>query len=131
MTKKKRQKVYDKTDGHCGYCGTKIDFEDMQVDHMYPKWRYSDEYKIRQCLYGLPKPIPELNSMDNLMPSCRKCNHYKRASDVEGFRQLLLTLQGRLDEIYIYEVAVLHGIVKAQAWDGTFYFEKVNNQLNK
>ena len=118
MTKKKRQKVYDKTGGHCGYCGTKIDIEDMQRDHMHPK-RLSHLYP------------GNINDIDNLMPSCRKCNHYKRSRGVESFRQLLLTLPGRLDEIYIYEVAVLHGIVKPQVWDGTFYFEKVNQKTVK
>ena len=113
MTKKKRQKVYEKTGGHCGYCGKKIDIKDMQRDHMHPK-RLSHLYP------------GNINDIENLMPSCRKCNHYKRAHSVESFRQLLLTLHGRLDKIYIYEVAARYGIVKPQVWDGTFYFEKVN-----
>lgn len=28
-----RQKVYDKFKGHCAYCGCKLKYKEMQVDH--------------------------------------------------------------------------------------------------
>lgn len=31
-----RQKVYEKYDGHCAYCGCKLEYKDMQVDHINP-----------------------------------------------------------------------------------------------
>lgn len=36
ISKKKRMIVYEKYDGHCAYCGEKIAYEDMQVDHFIP-----------------------------------------------------------------------------------------------
>ena len=36
LTKEERRAVYDKTHGHCAYCGCNIGFEDMQVDHVVP-----------------------------------------------------------------------------------------------
>ena len=96
MTKKKRQKVYEKTGGHCGYCGMKIDIEDMQVDHMHPKRRSIDYEYDGGWSFEKKRSIDD---MDNLMPSCRTCNHYKRASGVEGFRQKMLTMLGRLNKI--------------------------------
>jgi len=40
MTKKQRIKVYEKYNGHCAYCGKKIEYKDMQVDHIDPQRLY-------------------------------------------------------------------------------------------
>lgn len=37
FSKKKREAVYAKYDGHCAYCGRSIDIKDMQVDHFKPQ----------------------------------------------------------------------------------------------
>lgn len=29
-----RKQVYEKYNGHCAYCGCKLDYKDMQVDHV-------------------------------------------------------------------------------------------------
>lgn len=122
-----RKRVYDKYEGHCAYCGNMIMFKEMQVDHMHPK-RLSNLYEYCQkYIDGRPGNI---NEMDNLMPSCRTCNHYKRALDIEGFRRQMLTLLGRVEQIYIYKVAVKYGICKSKAWDGIFYFEKSRNGVS-
>ena len=52
-----RQKVYEKYNGHCAYCGKAIAIRDMQVDHI------------------LPKRNGGTDDIDNLNPSCRLCNH--------------------------------------------------------
>ena len=39
MTKKQREVIYDKYNGHCAYCGKKIEYKDMQVDHVIPQRR--------------------------------------------------------------------------------------------
>lgn len=31
-----RKAVYAKYNGHCAYCGRKIEYKDMQVDHLIP-----------------------------------------------------------------------------------------------
>lgn len=33
ISKKTREEVYRKYDGHCAYCGREIAYKDMQVDH--------------------------------------------------------------------------------------------------
>ena len=67
-----RYAVYNKYNGHCAYCGKKIEIKDMQVDHFKPKrsWNGDDG----------------ADDLSNLMPSCRRCNHYKRANSLELFR---------------------------------------------
>ena len=112
MNKKLREKVWLKYDKHCAYCGQVIEYKDMQVDHLVPKINpYSTE------------------DFDNLMPSCRSCNHYKRAEKLDSFRNHLLgELHLRLTKEYTVKVAIDYGIVKLQPFDKVFYFEKVSKQ---
>lgn len=114
MKKEKRQTVYKKYDGHCAYCGKKIDYKDMQVDHITPL-----------CHYGGDKNTA--NRMENLNPACRRCNHYKRAWTLEDFRDLMLTIHKRILKIYICKVAKDYGVINVIPWDGVFYFEKTGS----
>lgn len=57
ISKEERQEVYRKCHGHCAYCGTEIEYKDMQVDHVKP---------LR---------IGGKDSIDNILPACRSCNH--------------------------------------------------------
>jgi hypothetical protein len=104
-----RKRVYEKFNGHCAYCGTEIEYKDMQVDHLIPK----------QLGYG------NLDDFSNLMPSCRTCNHYKRGYFLENYRNLLRTIHNRLQKIYIFRVALKYGIVDIKPFNGVFYFEKI------
>lgn len=65
ISKSKREAVYRKYNGHCAYCGREISYKDMQVDHFQPlrAWGIEDA---------------GTDDLDNLMPACRMCNHYKR-----------------------------------------------------
>lgn len=116
MKKQKREDVYKKYDGHCAYCGKVITYKEMQVDHHYPK---------RGASYAMVfHNIPDINAITNLMPSCRRCNHYKRAYKPEDFRRLIKTLHKRIAVVYINKVAVDYGIITIKPHDGVFYFEK-------
>lgn len=106
MKKQIREQVYAKYGGHCAYCGKKIDYKDMQVDHI-TSLRKGGE-----------------NSVENYNPSCGRCNHYKRSLDMEEFRDYIITLHERIEKDYITKVAIDYGIVKIEPFDGTFYFER-------
>lgn len=103
-----REQVHRKYGGHCAYCGQVITIKQMQVDHVWPK-----------CLGGN-------DDITNLAPSCRQCNHYKRADSLQGFRITMKTLHERIQKIYIHKVAVNFGMASIAPWDGLFYFEKIN-----
>jgi len=124
MKKEIRQKVYEKFGGRCAYCGFKIEYKDMQVDHLYPQrlsnlWDYTEEERAK---------CEELkNDFNNLMPSCRNCNHYKRADLLESFRRSMLTLTDRIRQIYIVKVAIKFGLLELKNFDGKFFFEKNND----
>jgi hypothetical protein len=110
VNKQTRQAVYNKFGGHCAYCGNEIEIKDMQVDHV------------------IPKRIGGMDDINNLNPACRRCNHYKRASSIERFRTLLLTLHERIKGNYICKVAEDYGIIAVKEWDGKFYFEKIGGE---
>ena len=128
-----REKVLHKYDNRCAYCGKKINIRQMQVDHIVPKdmkdfveklVEESEEDYLKYYANSEYKYARKgLDHIDNLNPSCRRCNHYKRASTLERFRRSMKTLHERL-QTYTFKVAIDYGIVEIKEWDGKFYFEK-------
>lgn len=47
INKKIREVVYNKYNGHCAYCGKKIAYKDMQVDHFKPQRAWDDHGMIK------------------------------------------------------------------------------------
>ncbi len=127
MKLKKRLEVYNKYKGRCSYCGTKIEYKAMQIDHLFPK-RFSHHFKNPESRKYFNLKGDHIDSIENLMPSCRRCNHYKRALILEEFRKLLLTLHERIKSQYINKVAIDYGIIFINSWDGVFYFEKTSKR---
>jgi len=107
-----RANVYDKYDGHCAYCGKKIEFKDMQVDHIVPRHRFDSQ------IYA--------DDSSNLNPSCRRCNHYKRGNSLETFRRYLCEMERKVLGTYLGKVAIDYNMVKWTGWSGKFYFEFFN-----
>ena len=102
-----KEEVYNKYKGHCAYCGKIIDYRNMQIDHIKPR------------AFG------GLDNIENLNPSCRQCNHYKRGMPLEDFRNIWLgKLHERLLKQYTIKVAISYGIVKIKPFNLKFYFEK-------
>lgn len=116
-----RERIYEKYVGHCAYCGRKITIKEMQIDHYYPK-----------SLEGYAKTyFIDVDSFQNKMPSCRRCNHYKRAELPENFRKNMKTLHERIAKIYINKVAIDYGIITIKPFDGRFYFEYLEEAEQK
>lgn len=113
MTVKQRERELHKYNGHCGYCGKSIDLTTMQVDHIEPKKRILDKKESKENIYR----------ESNLMPSCRRCNHYKRAMGLEAFRSYMMTLHERIAKQYIAQVAIDYHIISIKPFNGKFYFE--------
>lgn len=110
ISKKTRLAVYKKFDGHCAYCGREIAYKDMQVDHFQPlrAWGIDDA---------------GTDDISNLMPSCRMCNHYKRANSLETFRRYIQEIPKKLHDNYIYKVGVVYGNVIENEKPIKFHFE--------
>jgi len=120
MKKERRVRIWNKYDKHCAYCGKSIEYKDMQVDHFIPKCRAH----IGKHYHDLP----DINAETNLMPSCRRCNHYKRSYMPEGFRKLMMGLHGRVQEHYINKVAIDFGIMTVNVWNGKFFYEEFKKE---
>ena len=127
IPKKKRVKVYQKYNGHCAYCGKEIEYKDMQVDHLEPQTYNS---AIGRDLNG-DLVYPDIHALSNLMPSCRRCNHYKRANSLNMFRGMIDTLHERITNFYIAKVALDFEVMEFHEFDGLFYFEKVEKGIIK
>lgn len=111
-----REQVYEKYNGHCAYCGIELEYKDMQVDHLVPIEGWSEQGD---------------DSFDNLMPSCRMCNHYKRAHDLEYWRKMIEEIPKKLmRDSYIYRVGVRYDLVISNEHKVKFYFETVDEGLD-
>jgi len=109
-----RERVWYKFDKHCAYCGEKLEYKKMQVDHIDSKY------------------LGGKNNMENYNPSCRMCNFYKGTFTIDGFRKQLSTLHERFGKIFIVRLAIKYGILKYKPFNGKFYFEKetINKKPN-
>ena len=111
-----RQQVYEKYNGHCAYCGCKLDIKDMQVDHLDSVYRA--EYEGREVD----------NSIDNFMPACRQCNFYKGTLTIEELREKLLIFERHyFPDNFNSRLAFRYGMIDYREWDGKFYFERIRN----
>lgn len=117
FSKKIREQVYNKYGGHCAYCGRQIEYKDMQIDHFIPQRRWSAERS---------------NDISNLMPSCRSCNHYKRANSLETFRRYIFEVPKKLRENnYIYKIGLIYGNVIENEHSIKFYFEEYEEKMSR
>ena len=116
LNKSERLAVYDKTNGHCAYCGKEITLQQMQVDHVVPVEFYEAYKAMGQ----------DLNAMDNLLPACRSCNNYKHTLTLEKFRAAIEHTPDVLARDSVtYRNAVRFGLVTPTPGPVTFYFERL------
>lgn len=121
IPKKVREAVYNKYDGCCAYCGKKIEYKDMQVDHLVPVQR--EKFKKYSA--------EEIECFENYMPACRQCNHYKRAHSLEVFRKYIEEIPAKLyRDSYIYKVGRAYNLIVEWPQKIKFYFEQIE-ELNK
>lgn len=116
IPKKIRQQVYAKYSGHCAYCGCKLDYKDMQVDHVNSIYLHDDyRHNISE---------EDLYDISNLMPACRACNFYKGPRSIEDFRKSLeTTLFENTVKPFQFRLAEKYGLVERRPHKIRFFFE--------
>ena len=105
LSKNMRREVYEMYGGHCAYCGREIDIKEMQVDHV-------------QSVY-----LGGEDERSNYRPACRSCNFYKSTMSVEGLREQLGLIAGRLEKLFIFRLALAYGLIQLTGRPVKFYFE--------
>ena len=115
-----RQEVYDKCDGHCAYCGKEITFKQMQVDHIKPLYRNDNVVTLES--WGVERGTDDI---DNLLPSCARCNRWKSTFSLEMFRKEIELQIERLNNYNNnYRMAKDYGLISENNNKVIFYFEK-------
>lgn len=155
MNKKDRQLIFDKYDGHCAYCGCKLvkgwhadhienisrkqklingnyyhkdtDEAITEVDLLDENWGELFKWKPYKTVPdGCHKP--ENDTIENINPSCRSCNHYKSSMDLEMFRKNIGLLVMRLNRNFNqYKIAKRFKLVEETGVKVQFYFETFNS----
>ena len=120
MKKEDRIKIWNKYNKHCAYCGKELEYKDMQVDHFIPQRRAKKgRYKVS---------IDVIEDEANYMPSCRRCNLYKRANGIETLRRYIEEIPEKLKTVFIYKVALDYNIIEEKPRKIKFYYETFENK---
>ncbi|WP_312107703.1 HNH endonuclease signature motif containing protein [Lachnoclostridium sp.] len=114
IPKATRLKVYEKCNGHCAYCGCELEYKDMQVEHVKPL------------------SICGADQIENMLPACRSCNHYKSTLDLEGFRKYLSGLHKRmLRDNVNYRTLNRFKLIEQNTQQIQFYFEQIGVNIER
>ena len=115
ITKKIREEIFKKYDGHCAYCGCTLK-KSWHIDHLKP---------IKRNDVGCDHP--ENDNIDNLMPSCPQCNINKHQMTLEQFRASIYKFVESLEKYSVqYQMAKKFGLIEDTYNIINFYFEIYN-----
>ena len=108
LTAAQRKRLHGSCNGMCAYCGCKLQYEKMQIDHIQPLSNGgADELK-------------------NMLPACRSCNHRKNSESLENYRKSVENFLNVLSRDSVtYRNAVRYGLLIPNPHPVTFYFEKL------
>lgn len=107
LSQHERREVYQKTNGHCAYCGIELAYKNVVVDHVIALHRGGTD------------------ELSNMLPACRSWNHYKNTLTLESFRKSVERFPTVLmRDSVTYKNAVRFGLVIPNAKKVVFYFEK-------
>lgn len=74
------------------------------------KRKIYNKYKYKCAYCGKDK----IECFENYMPTCRRCNHYKRGNSLESFRKAIQEIPTKLyRDNYIYKVGEDFGLIKS------------------
>lgn len=114
-----REQIHKKCNGKCAYCGEKITVKEMQIDHVVPLYRNHTNTELSAM-----SVIRGTNEDENLMPSCKSCNNYKKTLTLEKFRNEMQKQVQRCNEYSKnYKFAKKFGLVVEVNKPVVFYFE--------
>jgi 5-methylcytosine-specific restriction endonuclease McrA len=115
-----RQEIYNKCNGHCAYCGKEITIKQMQIDHIEPHWHTMTKEEAQR--FNIKKGSHEMN---NLNPSCARCNKWKSTYSLEQFRGVVQRSIDRMErDTPNFRLAKDYGLITITNQPVVFYFER-------
>jgi 5-methylcytosine-specific restriction endonuclease McrA len=148
-----RQKIFEKYNGHCAYCGCEL-VKGWHIDELLPcvrnyktvngYWKHIVTGERFDNLKEIPRgtssalytrikthtvtdgcKYPERLTFENQMPACASCNINKHSLSLEEFRSLIQGFMKHLNEHSTqYKIAKRYGLVTEDIKPIIFYFEK-------
>jgi 5-methylcytosine-specific restriction endonuclease McrA len=79
--KKIREKIFNKYNGHCAYCGCELSIDKFTIDHIEPKFRGYTNDQLQKYNRNKGKC-----SVENFNPCCQSCNSSKSTFTLEKWR---------------------------------------------
>ncbi|HDL7920008.1 TPA: HNH endonuclease [Yersinia enterocolitica] len=134
ITKKQRAQLREMFGGKCAYCGCELPERGWHADHIEPVIRKLESVRLPPGTGFTHKLVttgemhrPELDSIENLYPSCAPCNIFKASMSLESFRSEISEQMGRLKGKSVnYRTAFRFGQVIETPSPVIFWFEKFN-----
>jgi 5-methylcytosine-specific restriction endonuclease McrA len=83
MNIKQLRTIWDKTKGHCHFCGDPVEFEKRG-------WQDGDMTGFWEVDHVIQKDKGGKNDIDNYLPACTRCNRLRWHRSGEAVRELLL-----------------------------------------
>ena len=103
-----RDRVLEKSGGHCWYCGDYIAEKAWHMDHFIAKRRYSGS---------------DPDCIENRVPSCAPCNLFKSVYSLEDFRQEISKQTERANKSVNFRTAKRFGLIEIIDKPVVFWFE--------
>lgn len=130
---KRRKAIWDKSGGHCWYCGTQLPEKGWHEDHFEPVYR--ETVYAKENGRAVAKPTGNMlkagrDTEDNKVPSCAPCNLFKSVFSVEEFRQEIQMQVERARKSSVnFRTAERFGLIKTNDDPVVFWFE-ANGEIN-
>lgn len=116
---KQRKQIYDKTDGKCYYCGCDLP-QRWHADHLVPLYRNDTSEQVEAM-----GRVKGEDCIENLVPSCPRCNLRKSTFTLETFREEIAAQVERLQKhSNQFQLALDYGLIEITDKDVEFYFER-------
>lgn len=129
LNKIQREKLRQKYDGNCAYCGTEL-IDKWDADHFIPikrNWVIKNGKQVTtDCIN------PENDCIENMMPSCKPCNNDKSSLSIESWRSMIANKIICLNrDSTTYQKAKRYGLIVETNIEVVFYFEKCGAVSNE
>lgn len=115
LTSEQREEVLAKSEGNCWYCGDVLTSKRWHADHIEPVYRQA----------GGEMVYPHRDRIENIVPSCVKCNSLKSVYTLEQFREQVSKQVERANKNSVnFRTALRFGMVEIVKTDIVFAFER-------